>query len=739
MPVYAIKISEMPAVVTATGPELIEVVQGSVSKKMTLDAVTGFTAVNASATAASASAAITARDAAIAAASAAGPVAIYQTYALADAATGLSVGDVVEVMIDETRANSRTRYVVDGGGDLDYVLTLPRMIGVTPVRGPDDYDDTASIQAAIDAAGVGGLVTLMPGVTYTVSARCTMLDRQTLDLCGATVKMCDQVQTTTTQAVTSATTSFTVADASAFRVGMAVVLAKAGVARASLVYQTSLSTSDARITDISGNTITISTTLNITGTFASGSTLVNAYIPIMHASLTTLRDGTLDGNRANRPWARWEVDYLSEFPIGSFGCTIERVRLQNAPGEGVGWFGNGHRVINCKFLTLGGNGVHFSDAVHPLVHGCWFESGNLDTAVGHVNGAVAWSNGITHATITDNYCTGFMAGIGSFDETDTDATITGNTITGNKVWGVYVAAGAARLVLANNRITNNRLDPSLVAGLGYSSTGGVFFNSVTGSDYLLEGNQIDEAGAPYALYTVGTGAAKRLSISNSQIVGHVLLGGVSNTVVTDSHIKGKVSLDSADGLRLSDTIIDLAGDTSAIAVSLYGSAAYRDVMLSGLTIRGGVYGISVSTSATEISDVRIADCLLQDQSNRGISITNTAAAVRGLSVTDCLVATGPSSVAGYSAILANPAKVTLARNIVENEGGLGAGSRIAINYSAAAGAGAGGVIQDNIVRGDWANAIALAANAGAWVINNVVDSGTVGSATGNTISGTVTI
>lgn len=682
--------------------------------------------------------ALTARDDAVAAASVSGVVAIYQTYAEADAATGLSTGDVVEVMLDETRANNRTRYVVGSGGALNYVLSLPRLLVRTPVRGPSDVDDTESLHAAVTSAGVGGVIALVPGALYEVRARVTLLDYQTLDLNGATIRMCDQVQTTTTAAATSATTSFAVTDATGFSVGMSVALAKSGVARGALVYQTSLSTTDARITAISGNTITVSSGLNITGTFGVGSVLVNAFIPVLHATGTTLRNGKIDGNRANRPWARWEVDYLSEFPIGSVGSTVSEVVFQNAPGEGLGWFGDGHRCLNSRFVNIGGNGTHFSDAVQPLVESCWFENCNLDPDVGHSDGAICWSNGITHATILNNYITGSKSGIGSFDATNTDATIANNTITGNLVWGVYVASSAARLVLSNNRITNNNVDPSRVSGQGYGNTGGVFLNGVTGADYLIDGNQIDDPSAAYAFYAAGASSPTRLTVSANQIVGNVLTSAINNQNIAGNTVRGRVAVGPVSGLQFHGNTVDLAANTTDLAISLYGTGVYENCLFYGNAINGGAYGVNVGTAATALTAVTFKNNVLFNQSNRGVSITNTAATLNGVTVSENVIAAGPASLSSFSGIVANPAKITISGNDISETTG-SAGTKIAINYTAASGAGAGGVIRGNVVRGSWNNAVALLPNAGAWCLDNVVDSGTVASATGNTIERTVTI
>lgn len=745
MPVYAIKISEMPAVVTATGPELIEVVQGSVSKKMTLDAVTGFTAVNASATAASASAAITARDAAItardaaiAAASAAGPVAIYQTYALADAATGLSVGDVVEVMIDETRANSRTRYIVDAGGDLDYVLTLPRVLGVTPVRGPDDHDDTASINAAMTAAGVGGTIALMPGVTYEISAELLPLARQKIFGNGAVIKKRAQIVTTTTTAITAnATLVITLTDASALRVGMQVAFAQQGVARTALNYGTTLSRTR-KITAISGNTITLDGAPDISS--ASGATCFLAFAscnPLV--SDVSVVDVTFDGNRANWSYCRWEV--IAEALTGSLTVNViyDRCRFQEFPGEGVTLYGNAPIVDKCYFKSGSGNGVHFSGCIGARVTSNQFEDLNLDTSIGHPDGAVAWSLGHSDCHVIGNVMLRCMAGVGGLDQAlSSHAIIALNTIRDCIWFGINLGGGISHITIDTNHIYNcgPTSGGTVVSPSGFNAgpdRGGIYFENVSGTDIVVKGNKIAGCSVYMSLNT----ASRRTSVFDNIVDGSLLIAG-DHAKFAGNLITGPFKVAGSKNITISHNLIYAPGNTTDLMLSLYSTADYENVDVSHNGIVGGAYGISFGSSVTGLRNVSVDHNNLYDQTTRGISVGNTVAALAGLRVNGNSIWVGPSAVAGYSAILASPAAITIAYNEISNQGG-SAESRVAINYTAASGAGEGGVIKDNIARGPWAAAISMTANAGAWAINNIIDSGTVGSATGNTISGTVTI
>ncbi len=593
-------------------------------------------------------------------------------------------------------------------------------------------NDSAIIQSAVTVSGVGATIMFDPNKTYSVWSRITMLDDQTLDLNGATIKACDQVSTTTTQSMTNVTTSVTVSDATSFRVGMSLVFAKQGVSRANLVYQTSLSTSDIRITNIVGNTVTFSPTANITTTFASGSTMVNSFVVIAQANRTKVINGTIDGNRSNRSWARWETEYLMVFPQGTAGSLAENITFQNAAGEAVGIDGTHTKVSKCRFLTIRGNGIHLSATVFPVVENCYFNTCNEDEAIGHQDGAITWSNDITHATIVNNYVTNSKSGVGAFDTTNTDATIVNNTFTGNKVWGVYVAGDAARLVLSNNRIVNNQTDTSSVTGLGYVSTGGIFLNSITSTDYLISDNQIDE-GTNYAVYCASSGAGKRVSIDNNQILGKTLIGGVGQISFSNNIVLGVLKIASENSCRVSDNQFNLTGFTD-YGISMY-SGTLNNVMIANNIIDGGLYGISMDTGPTSVGALTITGNTLENQQYYAIVLNNTAATMEGVMISNNIVRTGTASLTSWTGIMSKLPGTTIIGNQIFSDGA--ADSKVGISVPNASATKA--VISGNITRGSLSNDIVVTASIGAFVYNNFIDNGVVYDSTGNNTGSNVTI
>lgn len=114
-------------------------------------------ASSASSAATSATTALVAKDTAVAAASATGPVLIYDTKSAADAAlSSLSNLQIVEVMVDESRSNMRTRYRKESGS---YVFKLvlsstPMNWYVDSLAGSDSNDGFSPTSPLATLAGV---------------------------------------------------------------------------------------------------------------------------------------------------------------------------------------------------------------------------------------------------------------------------------------------------------------------------------------------------------------------------------------------------------------------------------------------------------------------------------------------------------------------------------------------------------------------------------------------------------
>ncbi len=594
--------------------------------------------------------------------------------------------------------------------------------------GDGSTNDSAIIQCCLDTAGDNSSVRFSPNTTYSVWARCTTAEGQEVDFNGATMKMCNQVSTTSTQGISNATTSFTVTDASAFRVGMSVTIAKVGVARSSLADMTSLNSGDVRITAINGNTITISPYFVITGTFGSGSTIVNAFNVLQVSSNCTIKNGTIDGNRTNRSWARWETDALLMTENPSEYSTVTLMTFQNSPGEGIICDGTGHRFENCQFLTLGGNGIHFSASVNPVFINNYMVSGNLDTAVGHGGGAVCWSVGITDADISGNYIEGFMAGIGQHGDTDSDTVIHNNTIRGCYAWGMFFDASTSRITVTNNRLVDNDTNTA-VATASTDSYGGIYMGSLSGSDYVISGNYIEDA---HTIYCVCVSSGRRVVITDNTLVGDVFLVGGYKAVMANNAIKGILKLGNLDGAVIKGNNIDLEGITNKNCVAFY-SGSIKNTIFEGNYLAGGNWGLTIDSSLSAVAGLTIKNNHLYDQVSRGINCNFTSPT--GLSISSNTLHTGANTSTNLIGINVDCTIYDISGNTLHSATASN-GSKVAIESNAASAP--KGVIAFNRVFGTWATSVYVVANSGAFVQSNVLDTGVTDS-TGNNVSGTVTI
>lgn len=679
--------------------------------------------------------ALQARDDILSSLSSATNAIIYSTYADANAALGsLSEDDVVEVMIDETRSDSRTRYIVQSNA-LVYVLTLPRLIGITPTKLSTEYDDTESLKRAITEAGPGGVIDLLPGALYEVSSEVIPLQNQKIFGNGATIKKRNQIVVTTTTAITAdVTTSVTLSDASEFRVGMQVSFIKSGVSRISAVYPTDVSTIRT-ITNISGDTITLNAAPTITAVVGSTCFLAFSSLNCLNSN-TTVRDVIFDGNYANWPHGVWSV--ISEVLTGSLttNCIIENCVIQNFPGEGITTYGDYSSIKTCYFKNGNGNGVHLSDCDSVKIYGCTFVNLNEETDIGHPDGAIAWSLGCTHTQIINNVMINCMAGVGGLDNVASSHAIISNNTIKDCVWfGINLGGSISNITISNNHIYNcgpttggDVASPS--GSVSSPERGGIFFENVTGTDIQVFGNKIDGC----SVYMSMNSVSRRTSVFDNIIIGAILISGFharfTNNIITKTFKVGP-----SKWVKISNNQIHAPGNTTDLMLSVYSTTDYEDLEINNNIIIGGSYGISLGSAILSLKNVSVNGNVLFDQTTRGISAGSSTATVENVSISDNKIRVGSAALSGYSGILSSIEKITIKGNDLSNE--IGASSRVAVNSISSSATKT--IIFNNVITGSWSNAVSMVVDSGAFFINNFVDSGTIGSGTGNTISGTVTI
>lgn len=609
-------------------------------------------------------------------------------------------------------------------------------VGSLPINNyhPESYgclgngvaNDTVNFRACIAAAGVNGVIELKPNATYMVCGGLTLLAGQTVIGNGATIKRMAQPTptTTSTELVNGVTTIFTVASASGLVVGMDLVAASHVTARADLVAASTLSTTVMRITNIVGTSVTVSTAPNCS--LASGAKIINSFETLQLASNCKVFNLTIDGNKAARTWSRWEVDAEFETLLGSEYCTISHCRIINAAAEGISAFGNYHLFHNNSFSNLNGNGIHLSASVHTSIVGNTLITGNLDIDCGHADGAIIWSNGITDATIIGNYCQSFISGIGSFDNTDTDATVSDNTIRDCYCWGIYTAAGAARLVATNNRITNCATNTALLSGLGYSSFGGVFGNSLSSSDFCFEQNQLD---GPF--YIVGVAGQTRLTVKGNIIRGSTvsIFYGVNDFVIDGNIFVASVHLANLKNGVFSANEINITGDTSSIALSLY-NGSFDNISISDNIVVGGANNAGVDSSTT-ITNVQFIGNKFTDGSLRGLVCSPTSGTI---DIVNNQITASTNSTSSWTGLVNFTAGANICSNRIFNN----SGSDVSVGLFATPG-NSKTLIKDNVVRGTYTSAPLSIASTGAFVASNALNGSIVDTGSGNTVSGTISL
>ena len=318
---------------------------------------------------------------------------------------------------------------------------------------------TDDLDAFLAAVATGKSLLLTSGATYLVSGRITLGAGQNLYGNGATIKRADQVSTTTTTTITSgATSAITVASVAGLKVGQYINVEQGGQAATTEANSgVTFDQTPRRITDITGNVVTIS------GTFAvslSGTTNVHTSGILLSAASghSTVRDLTVDGNRDNHTWAYWSA--VIDVYVGSY-AHVDHVHVVDSAAEAFIIGGTYPRVTNCSVVDCDGNAYHLSGATHPVIDKCSAVGSNLagSPGTGHADGCITWSDAIVDGTISDCYLSGgLLAGISGIGVGNSDITITGCTIRDMTERALFISGSAAdttnpaRIVFTDNRI-----------------------------------------------------------------------------------------------------------------------------------------------------------------------------------------------------------------------------------------------------------------------------------------------
>lgn len=634
-------------------------------------------------------------------------------YPTADTTNAIAIAATIQASLDAMAAE----------GDLVY---LP-LFGAVPERAVGETNDNAAFDRAIVAAGVGGKITLNPSVTYTVTASIDLLDWQTLDGNGATIKRANQVTATTTTAMTSGVTnSVTVNDASGFKIGDQVALSQVGTARSALALGVTL-TNIRTITGKVGNVITLNNVVDCN--LSIGSKIFSAFPVVKHADRTTVKNVTFDGNRTNNAWARWETHTELWEPTGVEEPVTSRCNITNAPGEGIVMQGSCGTVAKCTFTTLGGNGTHFSAATNPRVLYCDFVDGNLDTAVGHVSGALGWSRSVTDVIAIGCTVDGFARGFGEISDSDDGAKILFCKFANCYGHGGMISASAKRILVEGCTIENCATDTSKVPSA--ASYGGILLANVYSRDIKVINNDID--GPLYVVGTTGTydgetSTNTRVILDDNRVTGETLITGLVNGSIRKLKTLAKMRVGSLTDTDIEDCCSDLTGSTD-YCLAVYTGTVTR-VAIRNFRSIGGLRSISVDSGVT-MAGLSVEGGRLYNASGRGIVVDSTSA---GFSASGVEIRRGTSDVSnGYIAILNASPGSSITHCKIWNDGS-GAGEEGLYPKSTATGS----WWAFNEVHGSWSVAVYFGDVTTAFSNSNAYH-GSLTTGSGNTHSNNVSI
>ena len=396
--------------------------------------------------------------------------------------------------------------------------------------GDGTTDDTLALRAAITAAGEGGVLVFAAGATYLLSGSLTPLAGQTWVGYGATLKRRNQLSTTTATAIGTGSepTVITVASAAGLAVGMDLTVYSGG----------SFDDQNHRITAIASTSVTLATTFSVA--FPSGGTVITSF-PLIDNNRYGKADGvtilglSFDGNAANNTSLRkWELH--QELYFGSDGGRLRGLRVSNAQSEGILIYGDDVLVEGCVVTQCEGNGVHLGAACNDVrILGNWIAGTNLSgTAPGHADGCIAISDDIHDTIISGNHLEGGLAAVGGVSGSDNSRLlISGNTCIGCTdaiVMEVNSGDHVEDVVISGNRFNACGEVRLSLAGSASATNGPrklTFIGNTFVDTRLVLTNVVDSAITNNALFLASTteDAIEVLNCNDVVITGNTIVGG----------------------------------------------------------------------------------------------------------------------------------------------------------------------------------------------------------------------
>lgn len=441
--------------------------------------------------------------------------------------------------------------------------------------------DTANINAAITAAGIGGVINFPKNQIYLTYGWHEFLSGQHVFMNGSTLKRFDQKSSLLTSTVSNGGTTCTVVDASQFAVGMIVAATvDDGVVGAYGV--TANWTLSTKVTGVNTGTNTITVSPAFSGaqsggsikalSAANGAKLVTCG-PLIRtgytngsgaawASLPTdivIEDGLINGNKANNALGRW-WNLSPTMQLAMHYGQVRGMHFLNSMSDELVYSGIGNKIHQNTSREASGNFSHPSSwdgtngVLDAIIDGNTIINCTRDTTIGHSDGALIHSNdnkGLIYSNNTVDGSNQWGCGSG-FNNEDSQAVYVGNIIR-NCLNGAFRANGGVDFVFTGNICVDNGQD----AGPASLQISAIETGTVRAA---ITNNTFNNS--PMIVRAGGGGDPDNIVISGNTFTGtaarttnwklaHIWLNGVGNCIISGNSFTGGVASTSWDGILVS--------------------------------------------------------------------------------------------------------------------------------------------------------------------------------------------
>jgi len=518
------------------------------------------------------------------------------------------------------------QYLLDVNGTINTndIITKGPTIDVRAfgAKGNGTTDDTVAFDAALNAANTAGGGTVnVPCGNYKVSHTFYLYSNTRLLGSGK----CSNIQALTAEksnlTADGSGTSITVADGTRFQTGWTIAV----VDSTSIGVTNSPYSAVANITNISGNVLTLSRTLQTSGgvprtyTTANSAQAVHVFVLLRTASNTAnVEVGDLSFTGANSmdsTYYTWQAPLvgMTQSPSNVY---VHDLWLQNSTSDAITTEAiNGLRAerINSTYNT--GNGFHLGAATHDgWIKGGFFQHNGSVSGGGAGTSGIYFCDNNYRITISGNDI-GYNAsdGIVGVDasggvRTDQDLMFENNTVHDNNGHG-FSLWNTSHISITGNTIENNGQSADWKAGIYISGS-----TYVTASGNIIRDTQVSKTQA-YAIQEAN-GADYNSLVGNTTDANKysptvVLVG--SHTVLIDQLageiMPGKVGI----GTTNPGQVLTVAGSVGFPGIGTGAGTAYLCT-----TLATGV--VSTSTSACAPSSIRYKNNVQTLSDARGLDL-----------------------------------------------------------------------------------------------------------------------